>query len=178
MASQTPALSASEQRKWNKMSEHMDYFHQGFKRNFNSIYEMADGSFNKYGLSLPRFLRQASDMISHLNTHHSIEEAYIFPKLAVKMPAFKGEHLKSHKGIHKGLDEYDLLHADILPLKLEILIKKYKDDPTSYDPTELRACLDGFREVLFRHLDEEVADLQGENLRKYFTLAEVERIHI
>lgn len=29
-----------------------------------------------------------------------------------------------------------------------------------------------------RHLDEEVADLQGENLRKYWTLEEVERIAI
>jgi len=148
------------------MSDHMDYFHQGFKRDFNSIYEMADGSFNKYGLSLPRFLQQATGLINHLNTHHSIEEAYIFPKLAVKMPAFKDEHLKSHKGIHKGLDE------------LEALVTKYKNDPTSYDPAELRACLDSFRDVLFRHLDEEVADLQGENLRKYFTLKEVERIMI
>lgn len=34
------------------------------------------------------------------------------------------------------------------------------------------------REVLMRHLDEEVADLQGENLRKYWTLEEVERIAI
>lgn len=39
----------------------------------------------------------------------------------------------------------------------------------------LMHCL---REVLMRHLDEEVADLQGENLRKYWTLEEVERIAI
>ena len=40
--------------------------------------------------------------------HHRIEEAYIFPVLARKMPQFKagareaGEHLKSHKAIHDG----------------------------------------------------------------------------
>lgn len=40
--------------------------------------------------------------------------------------------------------------------KLTDLISKYRKDPTSYSPTEMRACLDSFREVLFRHLDEEV----------------------
>ena len=34
------------------------------------------------------------------------------------------------------------------------------------------------REVLMRHLDEEVADLQGENLKKYWTLEEVDKIAI
>ncbi|KZP34647.1 hypothetical protein FIBSPDRAFT_924091 [Athelia psychrophila] len=164
MSSETPTISAREQRKWNKLSEHMDHFHQGFQRDFNNIYEWADGSFNQLGLSLLMFLQIADGLISHLNMHHSIEERYFFPKLAAKMPSFKGEHIKSHKGIHKGLDA------------LQILVTKYKGDLNSYDPAELRACLDSFREVLFRHLDEEVADLQGENLRKYFTLAEVERM--
>lgn len=40
----------------------------------------------------------------------------------------------------------------------------------------MRACLDGFREVLFTHLDEEVKDLEGENLKKYFSLEELESI--
>jgi hypothetical protein len=39
-------------------------------------------------------------------------------------------------------------------------------------PTEMRGCLDGFREVLFNHLDQEVNDLKGENLRKYWTSLE------
>lgn len=40
---------------------------------------------------------------------------------------------------------------------LEVLLKKYKSEPSSYSPQELRECLDSFREVLFRHLDEEVS---------------------
>jgi hypothetical protein len=40
----------------------------------------------------------------------------------------------------------------------------------------MRACLDGFREVLFTHLDEEVNDLRGENMKKYWTLEELEAI--
>ena len=40
--------------------------------------------------------------------------------------------------------------------ELSALVKKYKATPTSYSPTEMRACLDGFRDVLFEHLDQEV----------------------
>jgi hypothetical protein len=39
---------------------------------------------------------------------------------------------------------------------LQTLLKSYKSTPSSYSPDEMKACLDGFREVLFRHLDEEV----------------------
>jgi hypothetical protein len=40
--------------------------------------------------------------------------------------------------------------------KLTELVHKWRLEPSTYSPTELRACLDSFREVLFRHLDEEV----------------------
>lgn len=33
-----------------------------------------------------------------------------------------------------------------------------------------------YRDVLMRHLDEEVSDLAGENLKKYFTLEELDKI--
>jgi hypothetical protein len=40
--------------------------------------------------------------------------------------------------------------------KLDGVVAKWKENPSTYSPTEMRACLDGFREVLFHHLDEEV----------------------
>jgi hypothetical protein len=64
-----------------------------------------------------------------------------------------------------GLDEYTTL------------LRKYASQPTSYSPVELRACLDSFRDVLFRHLDEEVRDLKAESLRDAgWTLEELRRI--
>ena len=44
-------------------------------------------------------------------------------------------------------------------LNLEKLVDKWTEAPSTYSPTEMRACLDAFREVLFHHLDEEVGDL-------------------
>jgi len=161
---QMPVLSAQEERRWNYLSNSMSHFHEMFKREFNTLYEMADGTFNKRGLSLSDYLAQAHGMKHHLTMHHTIEERFIFPVLAERMPQFKGEHLESHKGIHDGLD------------RLEVLLSKYGSNPSSYSPTDMKECLDSWRAILFKHLDEEVADLRGENLRKYWTLEEVERI--
>lgn len=151
----------------NQLSVRMSHFHEYFKSQFNMLYELADGSYEKRGLSLPDFLRGVQDLITHLTMHHTIEETVLFPILGKKMPKFAqdedGEHLESHKQIHDGLDN------------LSNLTKTWSSDLSSYSPGALRDCLDSFREVLFRHLDDEVADLRKENLEKYFTLEEVER---
>lgn len=64
-----------------------------------------------------------------------------------------------------GLDRYNAL------------LEKYSETPNTYSPDELRACLDSFRDVLFRHLDEEVEDLKGESLKKAgWTLTELRQI--
>ncbi|PSR81162.1 hypothetical protein PHLCEN_2v6497 [Hermanssonia centrifuga] len=98
--------------------------------------------------------------------HHTIEERHIFPILAKRMPTFKDDevHIKSHHGIHEGLD------------KLGALLAKWNAQPSTYSPQEMKDCLDSWREVLFVHLDQEVEDLSGENMKKYWTLQELERI--
>jgi hypothetical protein len=96
--------------------------------------------------------------------HHTIEERFIFPTLALRMPQFKGEHLESHKGIHDGeLANPEKPLCAVIPYlfdagldQLDALLTRYKSNPSSYSPTDMRACLDSWREVLFRHLDEEV----------------------
>jgi len=162
------AATDIEERRWNRLNETMASFHGYFKQEFNTIYELADGSFTKRGLSLSLYLEMSKRLNSHLTMHHTIEERHIFPFLAKRMPEFSTEtdagHIDSHKAIHKGIDE------------LGALVQKYKTEPSTYSPIEMRACLDGFREVLFSHLDEEVNDLRGENMKKYWTLEELESI--
>ncbi|GAW05199.1 hypothetical protein LENED_007040 [Lentinula edodes] len=159
----------ADERKWNKLNVTMKIFHEGFKEEFNTLYELSDGSFNKRGWSLGTYLENAKRFDYHLTMHHTIEEAYIFPILGKRMKQFsesEGLHLESHKGIHDGLE------------RLKTLVQQYKSGPHTYNPTEMRAFLDSFREVLFSHLDQEVEDLRGDNLKKYFTLQEVESIPI
>ncbi|KAK7692743.1 hypothetical protein QCA50_004376 [Cerrena zonata] len=156
--------TAQEERRWNRMSIQMQNFHNHFKLEFNALYEMADGSFNKRGLSLGLYLRQAEQLQRQLTLHHTIEERHIFPILAKRMPSFRNDeaHIKSHHGIHEGLD------------KLAQLLHKWKVEPSAYSPQEMRESLDSWREVLFKHLDEEVNDLSGENMKKYWTLEEMD----
>ncbi|KAG8885808.1 hypothetical protein FRB97_009514 [Tulasnella sp. 331] len=133
---------------------------------FDELYELADGSFNSYGMSLTGFLRKAKQFISHLETHHSIEEQYIFPILAKKLLAFKpdAKHIDSHHQIHQGLDQ------------LNALLESIRATPSSYSPTTFRETLDSFRTVLFTHLDQEVRDLGADEFRKHFTLEEMSEI--
>ncbi|KAL6302105.1 hypothetical protein BKA93DRAFT_827748 [Sparassis latifolia] len=157
---------AEQERKWNSVAEHMDHFHQYFKMEYNDIYTLADGSFSKRRMSLQMYLRTASQLVHHLTLHHTIEEKYLFPVLAKRMPAFEENdvHVRSHEAIHEGLD------------KLGALIRKYSSEPSLYSPQEIMACLDGWKEVLFCHLDDEVKDLSAENMKKHWKLEELDTI--
>lgn len=74
----------------------------------NNALQNADGGFHKSGKNLQGFIREAEQLAHHLDMHHRIEEAYIFPLLAKKMPQFrdggkeKGAHIIAHRGIHEG----------------------------------------------------------------------------
>ncbi|KAF9566727.1 hypothetical protein CPC08DRAFT_703693 [Agrocybe pediades] len=158
-----------EERRWNRLSQKMSAFHDWFKEEFNEIYTLADGSFNSIGLPLARYLDKVTALNHHLTMHHTIEERHLFPILAKTMPQFAaddGEHLASHHGIHEGLE------------RLQKLVRTWKDSPSTYSPTEMRECLDSFRDVLFKHLDQEVEDLRGENLKKYIKLEDLESLPI
>jgi len=155
----TKTYTPREEKEFGRLGDTMQQFHNHFRHEFNRIYELADGGFHKEGMTLARFLRQSQQLSHHLDMHHMIEETYIFPILGKRMPQFKdgaresGEHLKSHRAIHAGLDKYDAF------------VKEALENTSSYNPATLRAIMDGFKEVLFRHLDEEVQDLQADSMK-------------
>jgi hypothetical protein len=160
------SLSQGEQYAWNIPARAMTRFHDAHKYDFNFAYEHAD-DYYKHGMTLRSFLRNAFRLVNNLGGHHSIEEAYIFPLLAEKHPAFQhgAEHKLAHEAIHDGLERYSaFLHESL-------------KDEKSYAPDKLRAILDSFREPLFHHLDQEVQDLGADSLRAHgFTLKDLARL--
>jgi hypothetical protein len=82
------------------------------------------------------------------------------------MPAFKEELelLSQHKQIHAGLD------------KLEDYLEKCRSGEKDLRMEELKAILDTFGEVLWAHLDDEVEQLGAENMRKYWSIKEMQRM--
>ncbi|KAH7398427.1 hypothetical protein BKA66DRAFT_566031 [Pyrenochaeta sp. MPI-SDFR-AT-0127] len=161
-----PKLTPSEFRQYNRMAEHMDYFHNHFRSTWNTLYEACESQKRPKGMSIKQFLALGQQFCHHLEMHHGIEEQHIFPVLAKKMPAFKKELelLTQHKQIHKGLD------------KLTKYVDECSDGERELRMPELKEILDGFGKVLWQHLDDEVKQLGAENMRKYWTLEEMRRM--
>ncbi|RDB25343.1 hypothetical protein Hypma_007882 [Hypsizygus marmoreus] len=82
--------------------------------------------------------------------------------------AFSAELTTSHHGgktsIHGGIED------------LTQRVEKWRKDPTSYSYDEMKSCLDSLSGVLFTHLDQEVEDIRGDQLKPYFTIEEIENI--
>lgn len=161
-----PKLSASEFRQYNHMAEHMNYYHNHFRHNWKTLYTACEANKRPSGLSIRQFVNMGLQFCSSLTMHHNIEEAHIFPVLARKMPAFQSEmEMKTaHKAIHAGL------------VRLEAWLEEVRGGERELNLKELKAIMDTFGTVLWQHLDEEVDQLGAENMRKFWTLAEMQRM--
>ncbi|KAL8861680.1 MAG: hypothetical protein Q9178_001881 [Gyalolechia marmorata] len=145
------------------MAEHMDLFHDRFRHTWNVMYSAASYGKRPGGMSIRQFLNTGLQFCEHLHLHHTIEEMHIFPVLARKMPAFREELelLTQHKQIHAGLDQF------------EAYLKACVSGDQELGMTELKTLMDSFGTVLWTHLSDEVEQLGAENMRKYWTLAEM-----
>jgi len=163
-----PKLSAADYRAYNRLAVQMDAFHNHFRATWNAMYRACEENKRPAGMSIRQFLRMGLDFCHHLETHHTIEEHYVFPELAVKMPLFRQrDHLLGqHAQIHRGLEGF------------EKYLTKCQRGETELRMEEMKALMDGFGKVLWSHLDDEVEQLSAENMRKFWTREEMNRIGV
>ncbi|KAK1961613.1 hypothetical protein LY78DRAFT_661979 [Colletotrichum sublineola] len=162
-----PPLTPAEFRVYNQMAEKMEYFHNYFRRQWTLLHDAATSGRRPRNMTLKQFLDTGLEFSRHLTAHHGIEEAHVFPMLAERMPEFRGgraELLRQHKEIHKGLDAF------------EDYLRRCRDRETELELNVLREKMDGWGGVLWAHLDQEVATLGAENMRRYWTMEEVRRM--
>ncbi|KAF8865912.1 hypothetical protein BDZ45DRAFT_579525 [Acephala macrosclerotiorum] len=164
-----PKLSAADFRVYNSMAEHMEYFHNHFRHSWTLLYTACETNKRPAQLSLRQFLQTGLSFVSHLETHHSIEEAHIFPVLARKMPEFKSgrnaaELLRQHKEIHAGMEQF------------EEYLERCRSGETELELRVLKTKMDSWGEVLWKHLEQEVRTLGAENMRRYWSLEEMRRM--
>ncbi|KAK4048242.1 hypothetical protein OIV83_004947 [Microbotryomycetes sp. JL201] len=159
-----PPKNASERREWDRMSQRMQGFHNYFRQQFQFAMQSAEKVGSNEDFDVDYYLWQVKDLLRHLEMHHNIEERYIFPILAKKMPEFDATHPDEHKEIHAGMD------------RTEAYIKRVEKSPSLFSASEMRDILSSWGFVLFHHLDAEVASLKADNLRRYWTLDEVRRL--
>ncbi|KAH7041558.1 uncharacterized protein B0I36DRAFT_371715 [Microdochium trichocladiopsis] len=166
-----PPLSPHEFRQYNRLAEHMNYFHEHFRHTWNTLWTAATTNKRPAGMSIRSFIAQGLQFISQLEVHHGIEEQHIFPILARKMPEFRqgkgngaAELLRQHKEIHKGMD------------LLQAYLQECQTGEKDLDMPTLKSKMESWGGVLWKHLDQEVETLGAENMRKYWTIEEIRRI--
>ncbi|KAI1851379.1 hypothetical protein JX265_000387 [Neoarthrinium moseri] len=163
-----PPLSAADFRVYNHMADHMEVYHTHFRATWNLLWNACATGKRPGGMSLRAFVGEGLQFVRHLTLHHNIEEAHIFPVLARRMPEFKAgkgngaaELLRQHRQIHTGLDA------------LQAYLTEVRDRGRELELPVLKAVLEPWGEVLWAHLDQEVKTLGAENMRRYWTLAEM-----
>ncbi|KAF6806605.1 hypothetical protein CSOJ01_08754 [Colletotrichum sojae] len=159
-----PPLSPAEFRMYNQMAEKMEYFHNHFRAQWTLLHEAASSGRRPRNMTLKQFLDTGLQFAKHLTAHHGIEERFVFPMLARRMPEFRGgraELLRQHREIHKGMDAF------------EDYLKKCIAREVEFELSVLKEKMDSWGEVLWTHLDQEVKTLGAENMRRYWTLEEV-----
>ncbi|GKZ24776.1 hypothetical protein AbraIFM66951_002004 [Aspergillus brasiliensis] len=171
-AEELPPLSAGDFRIYNRGAEKMEYFHGFLRHSWNILWDAATTGHRPSNLTVRQFIAEGLRFTDHLETHHGIEETYIFPYLAKKMPEFRtgrggrqsAELLRQHREIHHGLE------------KLREYLSRCSHEEEDLDLRVLRGKLEGWREVLWTHLDQEVKTLGAENMRRYWSKEEMARI--
>ncbi|KAL4923696.1 hemerythrin domain-containing protein [Aspergillus undulatus] len=168
-----PPLSPADFRIYNSKAEHMDYFHSNFRRSWNILWEATESGRRPKNMTLKQFLSVGLHFAEHLEVHHHIEETYIFPVLAKKMPEFQAgkgkgkraaELLRQHREIHAGLDGF------------KEYLEKCSSGEEELRLETLREKMVNWKDVLWSHLDQEVRTLGAENMRRYWTKEEMATI--
>ncbi|KAL2271938.1 hypothetical protein VTJ83DRAFT_1309 [Remersonia thermophila] len=187
-----PPLTPQEFRIYNRLAEKMDYFHEHFRQMYTTLQTACATNRRPSGMSLKQFLDEGLNLVHYLEMHHSIEETYLYPLLARKMPEFratappsaggpasagKGKRLKGkgkeecelirqHREIHDGMDQ------------MAEYLKKCKSKECEFEMGVLKEKMEGWGEVLLKHLDDEVKELGAEKMRRYWTAAEMKSFPI
>ena len=159
-------LSAADFRMYNGLAERMDYYHNHLREKWNILFSSCTSSRRPSGMSIRQFLALGLDFCKTLHVHHSIEEKYIYPMLATKMPQFqtKKHLLGQHEEIEAGLD------------KLADYLERCKSGEMELRLKEMKEMMETFGKVLWAHLDEEVLELGAEVMRKYWSKQEMARM--
>lgn len=158
-----PKLSASDFRVYNRLAELMDAYHNHFRHTWRTLYSACTSNSRPAGMSIRSFIQLGLSLTDSLTLHHTIEERYIFPELAERMPQFRDhDHLISqHEKIHEGLERFAAYLKECQKAKRELRLSELKD------------IMDEFGAVLWAHLDDEVRQLGAENMRKFWTKEEI-----
>ncbi|KAI5457820.1 hypothetical protein BGZ63DRAFT_427848 [Mariannaea sp. PMI_226] len=166
---QLPPLSPEDFRIFNALSERMNQFHNYFRRSWTLLWTACETGRRPQNMTLKQFLNEGLQFAQGLTNHHGIEERFVFPYLAQKMPEFRkgkgggaAELLRQHEEIHAGLDGF----AEYL--------NECRRGEVEFNLGVLKSKMETWGDVLWTHLDQEVKTLGAENMRRYWTKEDIQ----
>jgi hypothetical protein len=157
-------------------------YHNSFRHHHAEIQAQIATSQTTSKRELSYLMRQSLQLCGHLDTHHRIEETYIFPLLAKRMSQFgaSSKHTQEHDVMHATLEKLQRYSRSVLHhlQDLDSVKEAGSSWPSDvYDSQRYAKMVDDLAQALFPHLDAEEESLSPESLRKAgFTAEELRRI--
>ncbi|KAL7760750.1 hypothetical protein ACKLNR_007285 [Fusarium oxysporum f. sp. zingiberi] len=165
-----PPLSDYEFSVYNRIAVRMDRFkHERFRHMWNILYTAADTQKRPSNLSLKQFIETGIQFVDNLEGHHGIEERYIFPILAEKMPEFRTD--TGDEAAAELLQQHEEIHGGMTAMRGYLIACRYGD--IEFQFKALKAKMDSWGETLLKHLDQEVKALGAESMRRYWMIEEM-----
>ncbi|KAI9150523.1 DNA polymerase kappa [Paramyrothecium foliicola] len=163
--SHSEGTSSADDAAFGRLAKRMSAFHEHFRQDWTTLYSICVSGSRPQGMTLRGYIQLGLQFCSQLEVHHNIEESWFFPLLAERMPCFRpgDELIGQHRQIHEGLEQ------------LQTYLEACRRGESELRLVKVKEILDSFREVLWKHLDQEVEDLGAENMRKYWTREEIDR---
>ncbi|KAH7205799.1 uncharacterized protein BKA55DRAFT_657564 [Fusarium redolens] len=163
-------LTDAEFKAYNRLAEKMENFHGHFKRTWRFLEKVCEAEDLPDGIRLVDLINEGLSFCMSLEMHHNIEETYFFPLLARRMREFQVGNesplLEQHRVIHKGLQE------------LNNYLSVCRTSQSHFNCKSMKSKMSSWSDVLWEHLDDEVQSLGAENMRRYWTVDEMNHIYM
>lgn len=169
---------------WDCLYNGMLPFHENFRHSLSQISTLlstlspTSPSKNKIN-NLANLLYLCSTLCHHLETHHMIEERFIFPILATKLPQFghSSQHTNEHQQMHKAIHNLETYVGQVSTALRAGKVKKAEELDQVYDHAEMVARVQELKAVLLPHLEAEEASLRAPVVKQAgFQLNEIKNL--
>ncbi|CDR99807.1 uncharacterized protein SPSC_02954 [Sporisorium scitamineum] len=153
---------------WDCLYRGMLPFHEHFRHSVSQISALlttlAPSSPTKNKINkLANVLYLSASLCRSLDTHHTIEERFIFPTLAKKLPQFahSSQHTREHAQMHHALEGLEKYVEEVGRNLRAGKLKNGEQLEDVFDHAKMVRLVEELKEVLLPHLEAEEASLRA-----------------
>ncbi|SNX83176.1 uncharacterized protein MEPE_01882 [Melanopsichium pennsylvanicum] len=176
-----PSLSSDP---WDCLYNGMLPFHENFRHTISQISALLTtlsptSNSKSKPQNLANLVYLSSTLCHHLEIHHTIEERFVFPILAKKLPQFgnSSQHTNEHVQMHEALHKLEAYVDEITKALKGGKLKKPQDVDEAFDYGKMSKLVEDVEKVLLPHLEAEEASLRAPVVKQAgFQLNEIKNL--